>query len=63
MPIYEYACSDCGKAFEKIQRADIDQAPCPACGKTAERIVSRPAAIATGNDDAPAPGCGSGGFT
>lgn len=61
MPIYEYVCTACGKHFEKIVRAGNDQAPCPNCGKGAERIVSRPAATAV--DSAPTAGCGSGKFS
>lgn len=63
MPIYEYACQACGKTFEKIQRGGTGQVPCPACGKPAERIVSRPAATASGGGSIPTPGCGSGGFS
>jgi putative FmdB family regulatory protein len=33
MPIYEYACSVCGHAFEHLARTLADQpAACPACG-------------------------------
>ena len=31
MPIYEYACHDCGKQFETLVRSDTVPA-CPACG-------------------------------
>ncbi|MGE3177037.1 MAG: zinc ribbon domain-containing protein [Vicinamibacterales bacterium] len=30
MPLYEYACRDCGKAFEFLTRAGQEPA-CPAC--------------------------------
>lgn len=30
MPIYEYACSDCGKQFETLVRSG-DTPECPAC--------------------------------
>ena len=33
MPIYEYACSDCGKHFEALVRSDTTPA-CPACQST-----------------------------
>jgi len=34
MPIYEYACQDCGTKFEKLIRrdSDLDQLACPSCG-------------------------------
>lgn len=31
MPIYEYACSSCGREFEKLVRSDTVLA-CPDCG-------------------------------
>lgn len=34
MPIYEYACSDCGHPFEALVRADTVPA-CPSCQSTA----------------------------
>ncbi len=63
MPIYEYACPACGHSFEKIQRTDLHQAPCPVCGKLANRIVSRPASTAASNGPSANSGCGNGGFT
>jgi putative FmdB family regulatory protein len=33
MPIYEYACQDCGREFEALVRADTVPA-CPACQST-----------------------------
>lgn len=33
MPIYAFACSACGHAFDRLQRlADADPTACPACG-------------------------------
>jgi putative FmdB family regulatory protein len=34
MPIYEYQCENCGKAFEKLVRMSAGDAEveCPACG-------------------------------
>ena len=36
MPIYEYACQDCGTKFEKLIRrdSDLDQIACPSCGES-----------------------------
>jgi putative FmdB family regulatory protein len=35
MPIFEYACDDCGTKFEKLVRrsADADAVRCPSCGQ------------------------------
>lgn len=34
MPIYEYACGDCGEHFDKLQKIDAPApANCPCCGK------------------------------
>jgi len=33
MPIYEYACRDCGHQFEWLVRAD-EKAVCPSCGRS-----------------------------
>jgi len=41
VPIYEYTCRECGCTFEKLQpslRSPV--APCPQCGKSAEKIMS-----------------------
>lgn len=34
MPIFEYACDDCGTKFEKLVRrsAETDTVECPSCG-------------------------------
>ena len=40
MPIYEYQCPGCGRAFEKLQSLKEGAALCPACGKEAERVMS-----------------------
>jgi putative FmdB family regulatory protein len=42
MPIYEYRCPSCGKDFEltrSIAQAS-EPAPCPACGKSSQKLVS-----------------------
>ncbi len=63
MPIYEYACTPCGKVFEElvIRRSDEAEVACPACrSKKVARLISRTAAARTrGSGGAgPAPSCG-----
>lgn len=42
MPIYEYTCKSCGKNFETMQKiSEPPVAPCPKCGDTADRMISR----------------------
>ena len=41
MPTYEYRCRDCGREFDIFQRmSDQPGAPCPGCGRQAERLIS-----------------------
>lgn len=63
MPIYEYACSSCGRTFEKIQRVPEGDHPCSSCGARAVRTVSLTSAAASPGGGATAAGCGNGGFT
>ena len=59
MPIYDYACRQCGKEFEALRRVhDHDsEVECPVCGeKNAERKVSLTAAEILKSFG----GCGSG---
>ncbi|RME87090.1 MAG: zinc ribbon domain-containing protein [Zetaproteobacteria bacterium] len=64
MPIYEYACTDCGHRLEAlVRRADETPTACPACGGALERLLSAPAAPL--RHEAPAcraeaPACGMG---
>jgi putative FmdB family regulatory protein len=64
MPIYEYACQDCGREFEALVRSDTVPA-CPQCHSTQlEKQLSVFATSASTPDAAPAmasPGgpCGS----
>ncbi|MEI6002854.1 zinc ribbon domain-containing protein [Paraburkholderia bengalensis] len=47
MPVYDYACAECG-AFETVRRiAERDEpAECPRCGASAERVrVGAPALL------------------
>jgi putative FmdB family regulatory protein len=50
LPTYEYACESCGHQYEK--REGFDAKPrqkCPNCGKTAQRVLSRPAIVFKGS--------------
>lgn len=64
MPIYEYRCDACGKAFEEliVRRSDEAEVACPACqGRQVSRQMSRPAAARVGGGGGgggPPPGCG-----
>ena len=42
MPIYEYICSDCGLKFELLRALSQsnEEASCPNCHNSAERILS-----------------------
>jgi putative FmdB family regulatory protein len=42
MPIYEYRCTQCGRAFETIQKmSDAPLETCEACSGPLEKLVSR----------------------
>ena len=64
MPIYEYACRDCDRAFEELilRRSDEGDVKCPKCGsRRVGRLMSRPAAARTGGGSGSsraAPACG-----
>jgi len=75
MPIYEYACGDCGRGFEymHLSAESYSQVRCPACqgGNVGKKMSSFAVASAgasftpqcerTGACDTPnLPGCGSG---
>jgi putative FmdB family regulatory protein len=39
--MYDYLCPHCGEAFEELRSiSERATAPCPACGKTAEKQLS-----------------------
>ena len=44
MPIYEYACQDCGHAFDELQKMGAEPlVDCPECGKPAlKKLLSAP---------------------
>ncbi len=64
MPIYEYACTSCGKVFEAfiLRQSDASEVACPACqAREVSRQMSRPAAARTGGSGGsggPPPSCG-----
>jgi putative FmdB family regulatory protein len=65
MPIYEYACGECGKEFEEliVRKQDEADLACPGCRSVnVSRQMSRPAAVRTGGGGgggfAAAPSCG-----
>ena len=44
MPLYEYACTKCGKHVERIEKfSGPNLKKCPTCGARLERLVSAPA--------------------
>lgn len=55
MPLYEYRCEECGRAFELLRRfSEVDRdVKCPVCDS--EDVQRQMSSFAT------APGCGSGG--
>ena len=66
MPLYEYACTECGHRFEILQRLgeDGDGLECSHCG--AARLEKQFSTFASTSDgkSAPAGSCGGGsGFT
>ena len=62
MPLYDYLCEKCGKKFEEFRSiAERHKAPCPVCGKPAEKQIST---FFTGGNSTPTRGggCGNAGF-
>lgn len=54
MPIYEYACGDCGHKFEALVRSSTTP-ECPTChSKKLEKLLSVFATVATSEAAAPA---------
>ncbi|MBV8068306.1 MAG: zinc ribbon domain-containing protein [Acidobacteriaceae bacterium] len=64
MPIFEYACDDCGTKFEKLVRAsaEADAVHCPSCGHNHLTAQYSTFAARSGRskEAEPAPTCGSG---
>jgi putative FmdB family regulatory protein len=68
MPIYEYACKECGHEFEELIFSQKDEVACPRCGSgNTEKLMSACAAkVDSGGPDFNAlqntgGGCGGGG--
>ncbi|MBQ9873629.1 MAG: zinc ribbon domain-containing protein [Thermoguttaceae bacterium] len=61
MPIYEYKCEKCGKAFEELVRNASETPNCPSCGSNeVAKRMSAPASGSSGESD-PCGGCEYGG--
>ncbi|MEP6723371.1 MAG: zinc ribbon domain-containing protein [Variovorax sp.] len=46
MPLYSYACAECGPFAAMRSIADFrEPAPCPGCGAAAGRVLSAPALL------------------
>jgi putative FmdB family regulatory protein len=67
MPIYEYACKACDRAFEELvlRRSDEADVRCPACKSTrVAKRISRPASTTRSGGEGggasfrSSPGCG-----
>lgn len=59
MPIYEFACEQCGKEFERLVFGSVTEAvTCPACGSDRTRKQFSVFSSA-GTDKALASSCGS----
>jgi len=69
MPLYEYACSDCGSEFEKLvsfSDTNINSPDCPECSsKNTNKRLSVIASLgSSSNQNASSASCGSsGGFS
>lgn len=50
MPIYDFACEDCGHHFEQMQSVSATTGlKCPACGsRSVNKLISMPGLIKTG---------------
>ena len=62
MPLYDFACDDCGTRFERLVRREVDIATvdCPDChGTKVRRQLSLPAAPVSSPETAPT-ACGVG---
>ena len=64
MPIFEYACNDCGTKFEKLVRRTAENGDicCPSCGRDhlTPQYSTFAAHAGKTKDSAPMTGCGEG---
>ncbi len=62
MPMYEYACRDCGHRFDELRRMSerLNAPPCPACGSEQTELAISAAAVFGGSGGAPSPRGSSG---
>lgn len=65
MPLYEYRCTHCDRAFEKYARTFHETPDCPQCGATDPTRLMSTFAVSTGGDGNrgsayPSGGCGEG---
>lgn len=63
MPLYEYACKNCGEKFEELRSLnDADRSnACPKCGsKSARRVMSTFATGSSKTDVGEGPTCSTG---
>jgi putative FmdB family regulatory protein len=63
MPIFEYACDDCGTKFERlVRRSEESAVRCPSCGE--DHLTTQYSTFAsktnTKKDAEPFTGCGGG---
>ena len=61
MPMFEYACRECGERFEELRSIRDDGPPpeCPACGSTeATKLFSPFATASAGTGGGGSPSCG-----
>lgn len=59
MPIYEYVCSDCRAAFEKLVRRWGEKVSCPSCSSAAvDKQISTFAVAASSSGPQAFEGCG-----
>lgn len=65
MPTYEYACTECGHAFDAVQSfSDAALTECPECGGKLRKVFSAAGVVFKGsgfyrNDSRPAPSTSS----
>jgi putative FmdB family regulatory protein len=59
VPIFEYACEDCGNSFEVLVRSD-SRVACPSCGSENARKKLSLFASVVKKDGAEAPSCHTG---